>query len=491
MLKFNFKNSYKDLSQIFYTEVEPSQIIEAKLVVFNTALAQELFLVGENINKKHQQDIAKILSGQKKIQETDYIAQAYAGHQFGHPTILGDGRAIMLGEHVTPEEKRFDVQLKGAGRTPYSRGGDGKAALAPMLREYLISESMCALGISTSRSLAVVATDEKIYRETALPGAVLTRVAQSHIRVGTFEYAYLQNDTELLQQLLEYSVSRHFPELNRSKNLAQAFLKTVMDKQLDLIVDWMRVGFVHGVMNTDNMTISGETIDYGPCAFMDAFHIDTVFSSIDHAGRYAFGQQPNIAQWNLSVLAQCLLPLLAKDSAHAYAVAKEMIESFLPNFEKKWLSMMQKKLGLHSQQNGDLDLIKNLLTWMQKNKVDYTYTFYCLMKDNLPNSENEYDQIYKHKDFEHWYQQWKQRLKLEKYSEKDALKLMQKYNPMIIPRNYKVEEALQKAQNDNDLSMFKQMLEHLSKPYDQQNNCEYLALPPKPEDQDYVTYCGT
>ncbi len=460
--------------------------------MFNQNLAHDLGLFTQTeTGTIDQEKIEQILSGNKILADTQPYAQAYAGHQFGYPTVLGDGRAVVLGEHITKESKRFDVQLKGSGRTPYSRGGDGRAALAPMLREYLISEAMHALGIPTTRSLAVIATGEDVYRETALPGAILTRVAQSHIRVGSFEFAYLQNDIQILQQLLEYSVCRHFPELKGENNLAELFLQAVMDRQVDLMIDWMRVGFVHGVMNTDNMSICGETIDYGPCAFMDAFDMGVVFSSIDRHGRYAFGQQPNIAQWNLGVLAQCLAPLMANDAKDAYVIAKERVESFLPNFEKQWLSMMQKKLGLKSQQKGDLDLIKNLLTWMQKNKVDYTYTFYCLMQESLPNSDNEYDLIYKHKDFIHWYQQWKQRLKLEKYSEKNALKLMQKYNPVIIPRNYLVEEALQKAQNDHDLTLFKEMHAHLSKPYSEQKNCEYLIQPPKPEDQEYITYCGT
>ncbi|MCI5072099.1 YdiU family protein [bacterium] len=491
-MNFNLVSNYEKLPHVFYSKVKPEQVSKPTLQVLNEQLLLDLNIFSDVLQiEASQPNLTKILSGQHLLKQGSYISMAYAGHQFGYPGMLGDGRAILIGEQVVDQGSYYDIQLKGSGQTPYSRAGDGKAALAPMLREYLISEAMHALGIPTSRSLAVVTTGEDVFRETVLPGAILTRVAQSHIRVGTFEFAYLQNDPEVLQALLKHSVERHFPELVDSKNLALVFLQAVMNKQLNLMLEWMRVGFVHGVMNTDNMTISGESIDYGPCAFMDAFHMDTVFSSIDQGRRYAFGQQPNIAQWNLSVLAQCLSPLLAKDSQEAYNIAKEQIEHFLPSFEKKWLSMMKRKLGLYSEHKDDLHLMKDLLTWMQKNKVDYTYTFYCLMQNSLPSSEHACDKVYEHPEFKRWYQGWKQRLTLEQYSEAEALKSMQSYNPTIIPRNYKVEEALLKAQNENDYSLFKAMLEHLSKPYEEQNNCEYLTRPPKPNDQDYVTYCGT
>lgn len=406
------------------------------------------------------------------------IAQAYAGHQFGHLTILGDGRAIVLGEHITPTNQRYDIQFKGSGRTPYSRGGDGKAALGPMLREYIISEAMYHLNIRTTRSLAVATTGENVMRETVLPGAILTRVAESHIRVGTFEYVAIKRDIQTLKKLLQYSIDRHYPEIKDLDKQAPEFLKLVMERQIDLITDWMRVGFIHGVMNTDNMSISGESIDFGPCAFMDYYNPKTVFSSIDHHGRYAFGNQPSIAQWNLARLADALLPLLDEDQNKAIEVGEEIIHSFKEKYEIKFHKMMKKKLGLITDEVDDVILIQELLDTMEKNKLDYTNTFRDLMNDKV---NNETLKIFKDK--------WKIRIDKQNRSYEEVLTLMRNNNPVVIPRNHKVEESLKEAHKGNLVS-FNNLLNALKDPYTERSDLLYQQ--PAPEtDKKYKTFCGT
>ncbi|MEO0475756.1 MAG: YdiU family protein, partial [Planctomycetota bacterium] len=366
------EDSYSALPEAMYTLTDPTPVASPKMVVFNDALADEL---GLGLSKLSEASLADLFSGNALPKNAKPLAQSYAGHQFGHFTMLGDGRAHLLGEHITPDGSRIDLQLKGSGRTPYSRGGDGRAVLGPMLREYLIAEAMHALGIPTTRSLAVVATGEPVQRETLLPGAILTRVATSHIRVGTFQFAGAMQDRTMLQALLDYTIERHDPDLMEADNKALALLDRVMHRQADLIVHWMRVGFIHGVMNTDNTVLSGETIDYGPCAFMDAYEPATVLSSIDVNGRYAYANQPAIIAWNLARLAEALLPLIHPNADEAVAIAEEKVNGFGDLYRDKWLTMMRSKLGLLGSDGGDYELISELLTWMKSNHADYTNTF--------------------------------------------------------------------------------------------------------------------
>ncbi len=373
---WHFDNSYSKLSKTFKEDIKPTPVHEPELVILNEELAKNLNLNFSGIDKKK---LAEIFSGNSLPDGTNSIAQAYAGHQFGHFTMLGDGRAVLLGEHLVNKNQRFDIQFKGSGRTSFSRGGDGRAALGPMLREYIISEAINALNIPTTRSLAVVKTGEKVVRENLLNGAILTRVASSHIRVGTFQYIAATQNLEDLNTLVNYTITRHYPEIQSSKNKALDLLSIVMEKQCQLVINWMRVGFIHGVMNTDNMAISGETIDYGPCAFMDQYDPKTVFSSIDKFGRYAFSNQPPITKWNLARFAECLIPLIDKDENTAIKIATELIDNFQIIYEQKWLNMMRDKLGLFGEDKNDQTLINKLLNWMKNNNADYTNTFCHLM----------------------------------------------------------------------------------------------------------------
>jgi uncharacterized protein YdiU (UPF0061 family) len=477
----NFDNTYLKLNQGLFFAIDPSEVNNPILALFNTALANQL---GLDIKGISEQLLAEYFSGNKLITGSQPIAQAYAGHQFGHFNKLGDGRAILLGEHITPKGDRFDVQLKGSGITPYSRRGDGRATLSSMLREYVISESMFYLGIPTTRSLAVIHTGENIYREGALPGAVLTRIAASHIRVGTFQYVRNFHSKEVLQEFTTYTIQRHYPELLSAENSALALLKKVMEVQIKLIVDWMRVGFIHGVMNTDNMSISGETIDYGPCAFMNAYNPSTVFSSIDTQGRYAFGNQPDIALWNITRLAEALLPVIDENTEVAIEKATRILETYSIQFNEAWLNMMCKKIGITDVKEGDALLVSRLLDWMNENKADYTNTFIQLSVPDFSKSE-----IYQQSTFVVWLADWKKRIKAEKEIPVASLKLMQTSNPVYIPRNQIVEAALKQAQEKGDLTAFNELLEVLSKPYN------YKEMNPLfqngVEDNDYKTYCGT
>ena len=388
---WHFDNSYSKLSKTFKEDIKPTPVHEPELVILNEELAKNLNLNFSGIEKKK---LAEIFSGNSLPDGTNSIAQAYAGHQFGHFTMLGDGRAVLLGEHLVNKNQRFDIQFKGSGRTSFSRGGDGRAALGPMLREYIISEAINALNIPTTRSLAVVKTGEKVVRENLLNGAILTRVASSHIRVGTFQYIAATQNLEDLNTLINYTIDRHYPEIQSSKNKALDLLSIVMEKQCQLVINWMRVGFIHGVMNTDNMALSGETIDYGPCAFMDQYDPKSVFSSIDHFGRYAYYNQPTIAKWNLARFAECLIPLLDSNKDKAIKLATDKINEFDSNYEKKWLGMMRDKLGMIGNQKEDEVLILDLLQWMHVNKADYTNTFCNLTYENMIN-----DKIFHKDDF--------------------------------------------------------------------------------------------
>ena len=438
----NFDTTYTMLPKKFFSKQKPDIITSPEIVIINNNLGQSMGLDFSKLNAAEQGDF---FSGNRLPEGSSSFSQAYAGHQFGHFTMLGDGRAHICGEHIAPNGKRLDIQFKGSGRTPYSRGGDGKAALGPMLREYIISEAMHNLGVPTTRSLAVVATGESIIRERILPGAILTRVASSHIRVGTFEFAAYHGSKSDTERLLNYTIQRHYPNITPNQNKALEFIKAVMERQIDLIVNWMRVGFVHGVINTDNMAISGETIDYGPCAFIDSYDPSTVFSSIDHMGRYAFDNQPRIAQWNLGKLAEALLPLIDCDINKAKFAADEIISQFPYLYEQKWLSMMRAKLGLFNESKEDAQLISDLLNLMHKNHMDYTNTFRDLSQiDRVSNK------AYNHHSFEEWLNKWRTRKEKDSKNLESSVFLMQSTNPVVIPRNHKVEQALEAA-NRKDL----------------------------------------
>jgi len=477
---WHFDNTYSKLSNTFKEEIKPTPVHNPELAIFNKQLANDLNL---NFSKVDNKDLAKLFSGNSLPKGVNTIAQAYAGHQFGHFTMLGDGRAVLLGEHLVNEYNRFDIQFKGSGRTSFSRGGDGRAVLGPMLREYIISEAMHALKIPTTRSLAVVKTGEKVVRENLLPGAILTRVASSHIRVGTFQYIAAKQNIEDLNILVDYTVERHYPEIKSSKNKALDLLNLVMEKQCQLVIDWMRVGFIHGVMNTDNMAISGETIDYGPCAFMDHYNPKTVFSSIDKLGRYSFANQPPITKWNLTRFAECLIPLIDKNENEAIKIATAVIDNFQNIYQSKWLNMMRDKLGLFGEDKNDKKLIDDLLIWMENNKVDYTNTFCYLMNIKIENYK-----IYKDENFINWSNTWQQRLSSNNNSREKSLGLMKISNPIVVPRNHKVEEALDAA-HKGDLKIFNRLLSVLNKPYEIDETIEEFQSPSF--NNEYQTFCGT
>lgn len=482
-ISLNLENSYAKLPEKFFSNIEPTSVRSPKLVVLNESLVESLGFDLESFKSDHG---VAVLSGNRTPEGSFPIAQAYAGHQFGHFTMLGDGRAVLLGEKITPNGDRVDIQLKGSGRTPYSRGGDGRAAIGPMLREYIISEAMHALGIPTTRSLAVVTTGEPVYREDVLEGAVLTRVAASHIRVGTFQYAAKWGTIEELKSLADYTIKRHYSNIETDDNRYLSLLKEVVKRQAQLIAKWQHVGFIHGVMNTDNMTLSGETIDYGPCAFMDVFNLETVFSSIDTHGRYAYGNQPAIAGWNLARFAETLLPLLHKNQEEAVELAQEVISGFPELYRQYWLTGMRAKLGLFDEEKQDESLIEDLLNIMEKNEADYTNTFRALTLD-----KQEVSVLNDTKEFSKWYELWQARLDRQDESKASSQKLMQRNNPAIIPRNHRVEEALEAAVEEKDYSVMEQLLDVLSRPYEYGPEQEEYAKLPSPSNQPYQTFCGT
>ena len=479
---FNFDNTYIHLPKAFYTELSPVPVRKPEMVIFNAPLSTDMGLDFSGISTDVK---AALFSGNIMPEGSEPLAQAYAGHQFGHFTMLGDGRAIVWGEHITPSGQRLDIQFKGSGPTPYSRGADGRAVLGPMLREYIISEAMHALNIPTTRSLAVVTNGEKVYRETGLPGAILTRIASSHIRVGTFEYAALQQDKGIIQTLVDYTIYRHYPWIKEEQNKTLSLLKAIIEKQADLITHWMRVGFIHGVMNTDNMTLSGETIDYGPCAFMDAYDPRTVFSSIDHMGRYAYANQPDIAQWNLARLAETMLPLLDDEIEKAADTTEEAVNGFGALYKDKWLSMMRAKLGLFGARAEDESLITDLLDWMQRAGADYTNTFRHLTEEKPPQGKP-----YNDKTFKEWYTRWQAQLAKNTKPLKSSLSLMRANNPAVIPRNQKVEQVLGAATN-GDLKPLKDLLTALQEPYKNRSDLKPYQSPPKQDERVYQTFCGT
>ena len=480
-INWNFNNTYYNLSNSFKEDIDPIPVKNPNLVLLNNELASSLNL---DFSKIKNEELSQVFSGNLLPNGSNSIAQAYAGHQFGHFTMLGDGRAVLIGEHINKSNKKFDIQFKGSGKTAFSRNGDGRAALGPMLREYIISEAMNTLNIPTTRSLAVVKTGEYIQRETTLQGAILTRVASSHIRVGTFQYIAARQKKEELKTLLNYTIDRHYPEIKNSKNKALDLLNFLIERQCDLVVNWMRVGFIHGVMNTDNMTISGETIDYGPCAFMDAYDPKTVFSSIDQMGRYAYCNQPVITKWNLARFAECLVPLIDKDQKKAIKIATETINSFEKKYEEKWMNMMRDKLGLFGLDNKDKLLILDLLTWMHEKKADYTNTFCHLM-----NATPKKDKLYEDNNFINWKKRWEERLLKNNKIKKKCIELMRNNNPLVIPRNHKVEEAL-KAAEQNNFEPINKIIKILNKPYSEQEEMLDYQFPSVSKEK-YQTFCGT
>lgn len=480
---WSFDNTYTGLPALFYTATNPTPVRSPKLVIFNSSLANELGLDSEVLQSNAGMEI---LAGNKTPEGAFPLAQAYAGHQFGHFTMLGDGRAILLGEQITPSGKRFDIQLKGSGRTPYSRRGDGRATLGPMLREYIISEAMQVLGIPTTRSLAVAMTGEPVYRETEQPGAILTRIASSHLRVGTFEYAAKWGTKVELKALADYTIKRHFPEAGAKGDPYLALLKEIIKQQAELISRWQLVGFIHGVMNTDNMALSGETIDYGPCAFMDTYDPATVFSSIDVHGRYAYGNQPHIAAWNLSRLAEAMLPLFHQDEEQAVKLAQDEIVDFSDRYQEHWLAGMRAKLGIFNQEPEDENLVEDILEIMHKHNADYTNTFRALTLDKLENTA-----LFGTSEFIDWQTRWKLRLGRQQEPKEESRQLMKSSNPSVIPRNHRVEEALEAAVKHNDYSVAKRLLEVLKNPFEYTPEQEEYTALPAPNSCKYKTFCGT
>ncbi|OUM94648.1 MAG: hypothetical protein A9Z00_10765 [Thermobacillus sp. ZCTH02-B1] len=479
---WRLEHTYARLPELFWHRQDPAPAAKPELVILNDRLAVEL---GLDPGALRAPAGVEALAGSRLPEGAEPIAQAYAGHQFGWFTMLGDGRALLLGEQRTPSGALVDIQLKGSGRTPFSRGGDGRAALGPMLREYIISEAMHALGVPTTRSLAVVKTGLPVIRETVLPGAVLTRTAASHLRVGTFEFAAWRGGREALRALADYAIRRHMPEVSGDERPYLAFLREVIDRQAALIARWMLIGFVHGVMNTDNMTISGETIDYGPCAFLDEYDPDTVFSSIDTHGRYAYGRQPAIGAWNLARLAEALLPLIHEDEEKAAGLAEEALAEYPGRYERYWLKGMRAKLGLFGEEAEDGELARDLLELMRRHRADYTRTFF-----DLTRGRPEETAMHGTREFGEWLERWRNRLGRQPQTEAEARRLMESANPAVIPRNARVEEALEAAAR-GDLSVMERLLAALAKPYDPEAaDPLYAAVPPKP-DRPYRTFCGT
>ncbi|WP_378956201.1 YdiU family protein [Pelosinus sp. sgz500959] len=480
---WNLDNSYARLPKTFFTNQNPIPVRSPKLIILNDSLAASL---GLDVQALQSKEGIAVLAGNQIPEGALPLAQAYAGHQFGNFTLLGDGRALLLGEQITPLGERVDIQLKGSGRTPYSRRGDGRAALGPMLREYIISEAMRALGIATTRSLAVVTTGESIMRETDQPGAILTRVAASHLRVGTFQYVSNWGSVDDLRVLADYTVQRHFSEAEAGTTPYLFLLQEVIKRQAVLIAQWQLVGFIHGVMNTDNMALSGETIDYGPCAFMDAYDPTTVFSSIDMHGRYAYGNQPHIAGWNLARFAETLLPLLDANQDQAIKLAQDEISKFTELYHYHWLTGMRKKLGLFNEDMQDESLIESLLSMMHKYHADYTNTFRALTFDTQ--SDNA---LFCSTEFAQWYELWQARLDRQQEAKASSQQLMKSSNPALIPRNHRVEAALDAAVKQGDYSVMKHLLNVLSNPYAHSPEQTDYSTPPARSAHPYRTFCGT
>ncbi len=479
-----FQNSYARLPERFYARLPPTPVAAPRLLQLNLALATELGLDAAALATEAG---VQVLAGNLVPPGAEPLAQAYAGHQFGHfNPQLGDGRAILLGEVVTPGGHRRDLQLKGSGPTPWSRGGDGRAAVGPVLREYLVSEAMHALGIPTTRALAAVATGEEVFREIPVPGAVLTRVAASHLRVGTFQYFAARGDTEAVRTLVDHAIARHYPAARDARDL----LEQVMVRQAGLVAQWMLVGFIHGVMNTDNCAISGETIDYGPCAFMDAYDPNTVFSSIDHAGRYRYGQQPRIVHWNLARLAEALLPLLAEDTDQAVAIAQQVLAGFGDSFQAAWLGGLGRKLGLAEPREGDEALAQDLLAAMAAGGADFTMAFRTLAAAADGDPVPLRDQFLDRAALEEWLPRWHARLAAEPMPPAARRAAMLAANPAVMPRNHLVEQALEAAVAGDDLAPFEALLAAVRRPFETPADPRY-GVPDPDGNPGFQTFCGT
>jgi serine/tyrosine/threonine adenylyltransferase len=487
--RFAFDNTYARELEGFYVAWKAAPAAKPSIVKLNRQLAEELRLDPTVLDSEEG---AGILSGNEVPEGAMPLAQAYAGHQFGgFSPQLGDGRALLLGEVIDRKGHRRDIQLKGSGPTPFSRAGDGRAALGPVLREYLIGEAMHALGIPTTRALAAVITGEPVFRERALPGAVLTRVAASHIRIGTFQFFAARGEQAKVQRLADYAIDRHYPDLKENANPYLALLERVCDRQAALVARWMHVGFIHGVMNTDNMAISGETIDYGPCAFMDHYDPATVFSSIDTHGRYAYGNQPGIAQWNLARLADTLVPLIGTSEQRAIARATDVVHSFAEQYERHWLSGMRAKLGLITEDEADLNLAAGFLTLMGGKKIDYTQAFRQLTAAALGQEEPIRAMFGGAGDYDDWSVHWRARLARENISSGARAQVMRRVNPVFIPRNHRVEDALTAAVDHGDYAPFDTLLHILSRPFDDQPEFAAFAEPAPDGQSCYRTFCGT
>jgi len=480
---WNLDNSYAHLPKALFTGIKPNPVCAPKLIILNEPLTTSL---GLNVQALKSDDGLAVLAGNQVPVGSLPLAQAYAGHQFGHFTMLGDGRALLIGEQITPLGERFDIQLKGSGKTPYSRGGDGRAALGPMLREYIMSEAMHALGIATTRSLAVVTTGELVIRETDQPGAIMTRVAASHLRAGTFQYVSKWGNAQDLRALADYTLQRHFPQVGTGENRYLFLLQEVIKRQAELIAKWQLVGFIHGVMNTDNMAICGETIDYGPCAFMDDYDPATVFSSIDVQGRYAYGNQPHIAGWNLARFAETLLPLLHDNQEQAVKLAQDAISAFTELYSSNWLEGMRSKLGIFNVELEDESLIEGLLRIMQKYHADFTNTFRALTFDTCSDTD-----LFGTTEFAQWHELWQARVERQDESKASIHQLMRSCNPALIPRNHRVEDALEAAVKHGDYSVMERLLDVLSSPYAHSpKQADYSTLPAL-STSPYRTFCGT
>ena len=484
-----FDNSYQNLPQDFFERINPVPVKDPQLIIFNNDLGRSLG-IDQKINKK---ELANIFSGNEILKGSSPIALAYAGHQFGNfVNQLGDGRAVLLGEVSTPNQERFDMQLKGSGQTRFSRQGDGRSPLGPVIREYVVSEAMNALGIPSTRSLAAVTTGEKVFREVFLPGGILTRIAKSHIRVGTFEYFATQKNTKNLKTLADYTIKRHFLSLKDVANPYLSLLEIVSERQIELISKWMGVGFIHGVMNTDNTSIVGETIDYGPCAFMDEYNPSTVFSSIDAHGRYAFGNQPLIAQWNMACFANSLLGLIDKDTEKATSKAQKVINNFPNKMSEAVMSVMCKKIGLDSTKTNSQEALTKLLRIMLDNKSDYTLTFRYLSEIIKGKRDSSFKQQFlEHNQISNWLKEWKELIKDQDLAKKEIVLSMESSNPVFIPRNHLVERAIEAAVENNDFSEMKTLLTILSNPYEEQSKYGEYMKPPKPLEVVHQTFCGT
>ncbi len=482
-----FTNSYAKLDEVFYERIRPTPVRAPQLFLWNSSLGEQLMIPSELINDSLA--LAQAFSGNHILPGSDPIATVYAGHQFGtFVPQLGDGRAHLLGEVLDQFGKRWDIQLKGSGRTSFSRGGDGRCALGPALREFIMSEAMKALGVATTLCLAVVSTGEPVFRETPLQGAVVTRVASSHTRIGTFQYFAARGDLQSLKTLFNYTIERHYPELQaEDENQCVLFINKVIESQIQLVVDWMRVGFIHGVMNTDNTSISGETIDYGPCAMMGIYDPQTVYSSIDTMGRYAFGNQPAILQWNIARFVECLLPLINADNNKAVEQVEPIISEFPDRFEEEFIKMLGKKLGLTSIKQDDRKLITSVLNRLKDKRLDYTVTFdlltKSLMSEALASKMNS--------ELEECFDFWQKRLSEQQAVPQEVWGLMRQNNPVVIPRNHHVEEVIQECEQTGKASSAEQFLQVLRSPYEKLVQTYKYQDPPKDGDKNYKTFCGT